>query len=118
MIQFFIVRDADGAILGARIGTEMPPDESGITIVMGAVGQTMVDGVSRWNNRYIDGVQSYAPPALNAEQIAALGETEFHRDLVAAITKAFFNHENRLRTLEGKAAITWEQFKSAIRGMT
>jgi len=62
-----------------------------------------------------DGVPVLIPePPLTPEQVAAI-EAKAQLDL--AIKKVFhvaFNHENRIRVLEGKAAITKEQFKAAL----
>lgn len=38
-------------------------------------------------------------------------------DVLRKIVHAFFNHENRLRVLEGKAPITREQFVTAVKAL-
>jgi hypothetical protein len=72
-------------------------------------------------NAVMNGIPVYVdpgpPPAPTPEQIAELEETAFLRDLAMRMGKAVFNHENRIRVLEGKPAATWAQFKAAIRGL-
>ncbi|MCL5884897.1 MAG: hypothetical protein M1377_06085 [Deltaproteobacteria bacterium] len=72
-------------------------------------------------NTVVDGVPVYVdpgpPPAPTPEQVAEMEEVEFLRDLAMRMGKAVFNHENRIRVLEGKPAATWVQFKAAIRGL-
>jgi hypothetical protein len=52
-----------------------------------------------------------------AEEIAARDEAAFQKELARGILKALFNHENRIRALEGKAAITIDQFRTAIKAI-
>ncbi len=54
-----------------------------------------------------------------AEEIAAAAdaEKEFAIDQLGAAFKVLFNHENRVRALEGKAAITALQFRTAVKAL-
>lgn len=67
--------------------------------------------------KLIGGIVTTVPePPLTPEQIAARATKE---ELDLAMRKIFlvaFNHENRIRALEGKAAITKAQFKMALEG--
>jgi hypothetical protein len=38
-----------------------------------------------------------------------------HRDATRALALVLFNHENRIRVLEGKQAISAQQFRSALK---
>jgi hypothetical protein len=50
-----------------------------------------------------------------AGEIAAREEAAFQKELVLGILKALFNHENRIRALEGKTAVTIDQFRIAVK---
>jgi len=48
------------------------------------------------------------------EQLQAIEDKSADDAILLKIGKVLFNHENRIRALEGKAPITVNQFKSAI----
>lgn len=54
---------------------------------------------------------------------AAAGVLDAYKDsqatklTVEIVAKVLFNHENRIRALEGKQAVTAAQFKSALKGL-
>jgi hypothetical protein len=81
-------------------------------------GDQVVEGYITDENMVVDGVPIHIPPPpKTAQELAEIEEQRFIGEATLKIAKAFFNHENRLRVLEGKPAVTWEQFKAAIRGM-
>lgn len=47
----------------------------------------------------------------------AYKETQATQITLAVVAKLLFNHENRIRALEGQPQITAVQFKTAIKGM-
>ena len=92
-----------------RISGDAVPDVPGATVVDEAPG---IVGVSLRLIKLVDGAPVAVPPP--TEEIAA---QEAKADLDAFLRKAFlaaFNHENRLRVLEGKPPVTREQFKAAL----
>jgi len=92
-----------------RISGDAVPDVPGATVV----DETPeVVGAPMRLVKLVDGVPVVAAPT--PEDVAA---AEARADLDAFIRKAFlvaFNHENRLRVLEGKPPVTREQFKAAL----
>lgn len=60
--------------------------------------------------------ESYSVRAKTAGELDANREAALDR-LDLALFKIAFNHENRLRALEGKAAITALQFRTAIKAL-
>jgi len=48
------------------------------------------------------------------EQQAAKDDKDLSDTILLKVGKTLFNHENRIRVLEGKAPITAAQFKTAI----
>ena len=81
-------------------------------------GEEIHEGVIGNETHLIDGVPMIIPsPPPTPEEIAAADDRSFSSVAIGKIAKAFFNHENRLRILEGKPSVTWEQFKTAIRGL-
>jgi hypothetical protein len=117
-MKFFIVYDKTtgeirrvGICQGADLERQADPDRNEIAIEGNAPGTNMVvDGTPVY-------IEPLPPPPPTPEEIAAQDENKFASDTMRLIGKAFFNHENRLRVLEGKSAITWNQFKAAIRGL-
>jgi hypothetical protein len=55
----------------------------------------------------------YVPPVV----IAARDDERLERELMRGMLKVLFNHENRLRVLEARPAVTLDQFKTAIRNI-
>jgi predicted RNA-binding protein with PIN domain len=53
--------------------------------------------------------------AEQAQIDANRAEEAFQRAVLKGIERVLFNHENRIRVLEGKAAITREQFITALK---
>jgi hypothetical protein len=49
------------------------------------------------------------------EEVSVIEEQEFLETALLKAAKAIFNHENRIRALEGQPAVTWEQFKTFVR---
>lgn len=66
----------------------------------------------------VDGtiIESYTVRAKTAAEIDADRERTLDR-LDAAILRVLLNHENRLRAIEGKAAVTATQFRAAIKAL-
>lgn len=58
-------------------------------------------------------VEPIPPPT--PEEIAADKEATLDRELVTLGFKVLFDHENRVRALEGKAPITAAQFRAALK---
>lgn len=58
--------------------------------------------------------QDYTPPT-TGNRINLISESS--DDLKKLIFKVLFNHENRIRALEGAGQITRDQFKSALEGL-
>jgi hypothetical protein len=57
----------------------------------------------------------YEDVAEQAQIDANRAEEAFQRAVLKGIERVLFNHENRIRVLEGKAAITREQFITALK---
>jgi hypothetical protein len=95
-----------------RIGGDAVMDVLGGVIV---VEPPEAAGVPARLLKLIDGrVTISVPPPLTPEEIAS---AEARADLDAFMHKAFlvaFNHENRIRVLEGKPPVTREQLKAAL----
>lgn len=116
MKEFIVYDKSDGKII--RSG--YCPD--GLLADQGNAEQPVMEYSRTDETHVINGIpvriDPVAPPPPTPEEIAAAEELAFLQEALAKVAKAFFNHENRLRALEGKASITWEQFKTAIRGMS
>lgn len=81
-------------------------------------GEAILEGEVRNENFISDGAPIYIPPPPpTAEELAEKEERKFYQDAVGKLARALFNHENRIRVLEGKPEITWDQFKTAIRNL-
>lgn len=55
--------------------------------------------------------------SITPEESAAAEAEAFQNALLRGMAKVLFNHENRIRALESKPAITMEQFKAAIKSI-
>jgi len=119
MIRFIVYKKNDGKIEcngfcpEDQYEKQAPGPDAEIMVfdwsVSGRVNH-VIDGVPVW-------IDPPPPPEPTPEELAMREEIRFHQDVLSVMAKGFFNHENRVRVLEGKAVITWEQFKTAIRGM-
>jgi chitodextrinase len=59
-----------------------------------------------------------AQNAINSFDAAAADQADRDAaDLTRQLGKVMFNHENRIRALEGKAAVTAAQFMTAVRAL-
>lgn len=77
--------------------------ESQVATMTTSVGQTQV-------------TDSWSVRAMTAQEIDAVKQTKVDAmDIV--LLRLAFNHENRIRILEGKAAITIDQFKTAVKAI-
>lgn len=55
--------------------------------------------------------------AERAATTARADEERLQNAMLRGIARVLLNHENRLRTLEGKPAVTIEQFKAAVKAI-
>lgn len=112
MKNYYVFNPVSGAIL--RRGNCLDQDIE----LQGHDGEVVAEGEITNENFIIDGVPFYVPPPPpTPEEVAEKEEIRFQFDVVRVLGKAVFNHENRIRVLEGKPEVTWEQFKTYIRGM-
>lgn len=68
-------------------------------------------------NRVLD---TYSVVALTAQEISDAKDTAvggLNGSLYPALAKVLLNHENRIRALESKAAITMAQFKAGVKAL-
>lgn len=89
------------SVIGIRIGdpgdkTTWGFDAPGASGAEVAAAQSVIDG--------------YSVATYNAR-------AQDERDVAAALLKVLFNHENRIRALEGKAAITRAQFVAGVKSL-
>lgn len=56
-------------------------------------------------------------PAVQSMVLSARDEIRFQNLVVKGIEKVLFNHENRIRVLEGKAAVSAGQFRTAVKAV-
>ncbi len=63
-----------------------------------------------------DVTEAYSVRSLTTNELQAIKDNAVSAMDVVALT-ALFNHENRIRALEGKAAVTKAQFITAIKGL-
>lgn len=112
MKPFYVYEQISGKILRAGICQDENVDKQAGVGEIAAIGQI-------GNANYIvAGEPVYVPPPPpTAEQLAAADEAQFMSSVMVKVAKAFYLHENRIRVLEGKPEITWEQFKTAIRSL-
>lgn len=69
------------------------------------------------SNRVVD---TYSIVALTAQEISDAKDTAvggLNGSLYPALAKALLNHENRIRALEAKGAITMSQFKAGVKAL-
>lgn len=74
-------------------------------------GPTIEEDHTNKVRRFVWTVRDKTAQELNNEK------TRIIDGLDRVLLKIAFNHENRVRALEGKQAITIEQFKAAVKGM-
>lgn len=72
-------------------------------------------GVPMSRIKLIGGVVTVVPPT--QAEIDAAGAKADQDAILKKMFLVAFNHENRIRVLEGKAAITKAQFKTALAGL-
>ena len=73
------------------------------------------EGIEGYRIKLVSGVITildYTP-----EEVEAKSNREFINLVLGKIGKAMFQHENRIRVLEGLAPITVEQFKAGIQAL-
>lgn len=76
-------------------------------IVEGPTVTVLADSVTRvWTVR-----------DLTAGELDAQKTDLVESEILTVVGKVLFNHENRVRALEGKAAITADQFKTALKAL-
>ena len=101
-----------GTICIGRIFGDAIPTDTGITVV----DETLeTESVEDHRIFLVDGVITIIPYTI--QEITTKEELMFNKEIFSKIGKAIFNHENRIRTLEGKASITKDQFISAIKSL-
>lgn len=124
MATYVLVRSTDGAIIDQRDFAETPPDvtRKGIAwrplvvtdpafdpatqVKTGPVLTTLADKVTKaWS------VRTMTADELDAVKAAAVDAVD------SVALKVLFNHENRVRALEGKQAVTSVQFRNAFKAM-
>jgi hypothetical protein len=65
--------------------------------------------------KLLEGVVTLIPePPLTPEELATAESKEDRDEILRKIFHVAFNHENRIRVLEGKQPVTKEQFKAAL----
>jgi hypothetical protein len=62
-------------------------------------------------------VEVHEPAAEEAAQAVETAKQRRVDRLDVVALRGLFNHENRIRVLEGKGPVTAEQFKNAIKGL-
>lgn len=77
--------------------------------------QWVVRGDAYQNIEWLDKVQTIPTEAEVTNYVPPTMDAVDKWDVVTL--KVCFNHENRIRALEGKAAVTPTQFKTAIRNL-
>lgn len=59
----------------------------------------------------------YALRPTDPDVLEAYKDSQAVKLTIEVVAKVIFNHENRMRSLEGKGAITANQFKNHLKGM-
>jgi hypothetical protein len=113
MKHYFVYSRISGEILKHGIC----PDDHVSLQAMGS-DEEADEGVITNENYVFDGVPVYIepppPPPPTPEELAAMEEMDRLRVTQKVMFKLAFNHENRIRILEGKQPVTAEQFKQAL----
>jgi hypothetical protein len=72
-------------------------------------------------NKWVDSIGGTTTQAdldaFNAAVAAQIQQGTESQEVIQSALKVFFNHENRIRALEGKAAVTRAQFLTAVRAL-
>jgi hypothetical protein len=113
MKRYYVFNRTSGEIIKHGIC----PDDH-VSLQAMASDEEAVEGIITNENYVVDGVPVYieppSPPPPTPEELAAMEEMDRLRVMQKVTFKLAFNHENRIRALEGKQPVTAEQFKTAL----